>query len=81
MFRNDTVTPGGELILGGADTSKYNGSITYVNVTSQGYWQFGVDRYEIKKSFNSNPFIVVSLLEEPQFAPRIALLFLIREQP
>jgi hypothetical protein len=50
MFRNDAVTPGGELILGGVDTSKYTGSITYVNVTVQGYWQFGVDRYEMNKS-------------------------------
>ncbi len=82
MFRDDTVTPGGELILGGVDTTKYNGSITYVNVTSQGYWQFSVDRYEINENpFNSNPFIVVSLLEEPQFARRIALLLPIREQP
>jgi len=82
MFRDDTVTPGGELILGGVDTNKYNGSITYVNVTYQGYWQFIVNRHEInKKPLNSNPFIVVSLLEEPQFAPRIALLLPIREQP
>jgi cathepsin D len=50
MFRNYTVTPGGELIMGGVDTSKYNGSITYVNVTVQGYWQFGVSRYEMSKS-------------------------------
>ncbi len=50
MFRDDTVTPGGELILGGADTTKYTGSIAYVNVTVQGYWQFGVDRYEMNKS-------------------------------
>jgi cathepsin D len=50
MFRDYTVTPGGELILGGVDTSKYNGSITYVNVTVQGYWQFGVSRYEMSKS-------------------------------
>ncbi|CAF3408549.1 unnamed protein product [Rotaria socialis] len=40
---NSTVVPGGELILGGVDTSKYSGSITYVHVTVQGYWQFLLD--------------------------------------
>ncbi len=40
------MTPGGELILGGEDTSKFTGSVTYVNVSVQGYWQFKVDRYE-----------------------------------
>ncbi len=82
MFRDDTVTPGGELILGGVDTTKYSGSITYVNVTSQGYWQFGFNRYERNKNiFNSNSLIVVSLLGEPQFARRTAMLLPIREQP
>ncbi len=40
------MTPGGELILGGEDTSKFVGSIAYVNVNVQGYWQFNIDRYE-----------------------------------
>jgi hypothetical protein len=43
------VTPGGELILGGEDTTKFVGSITYVNVNVPGYWQFQADRYENKK--------------------------------
>jgi cathepsin D len=46
LSRDTTATPGGELILGGADTTKYTGSITYVNVTVQGYWQFQVGRYK-----------------------------------
>ncbi|CAF1049690.1 unnamed protein product [Adineta steineri] len=37
---DSSVVPGGELILGGVDTTKYTGSVTYVNVTVQGYWQF-----------------------------------------
>ncbi|CAF1057428.1 unnamed protein product [Adineta steineri] len=37
---DSSVVPGGELILGGVDTTKYIGSVTYVNVTVQGYWQF-----------------------------------------
>jgi len=40
------VVSGGELILGGEDTSKFIGSITYVNVSVQGYWQFKIGRYE-----------------------------------
>ncbi len=43
------MTPGGELILGGEDTTKFVGNITYVNVTVEGYWQFQVDRYERKQ--------------------------------
>ncbi|CAF4174961.1 unnamed protein product [Adineta steineri] len=40
---DSSVVPGGELILGGADTSKYTGSLAYVNVSTQGYWQFKVN--------------------------------------
>jgi len=46
LCRDPTATPGGELILGGADTTKYTGSITYVPVSVPGYWQFQVDRYK-----------------------------------
>ena len=35
------------MILGGVDATKYTGSITYVNVTVQGYWQFNIGRYEV----------------------------------
>ncbi|CAF1594593.1 unnamed protein product, partial [Didymodactylos carnosus] len=31
---------GGELILGGVDSTKYQGSITYVSVNLQGFWEF-----------------------------------------
>ncbi|CAF4998262.1 unnamed protein product, partial [Rotaria sp. Silwood1] len=31
---------GGELIFGSADSSKYTGSITYIPVAIEGYWEF-----------------------------------------
>ncbi|CAF4753256.1 unnamed protein product [Rotaria socialis] len=34
------ATSGGELIFGGADPSKYTGSITYISVSIEGYWEF-----------------------------------------
>ncbi|CAF1077693.1 unnamed protein product [Adineta steineri] len=44
---DSSATPGGELIFGGADTSKYTGAITYVNVSVQGYWQFNMNRITV----------------------------------
>jgi saccharopepsin len=36
---NDT----GELILGGYDTTKYTGCLTYATVNVKGYWEFTAD--------------------------------------
>jgi hypothetical protein len=76
------VTPGGELILGGADTTKFTGSITYVNVNVQGYWQFQVGRYENKtEDENDNDLcIIVSPLVALQFVHPIVMQLLIQEQ-
>lgn len=49
MSRNTSSVPGGELILGGVDTSKYTGSITYFTVSIQGYWQFNIGRYKMNR--------------------------------
>jgi hypothetical protein len=43
------VDPGGELILGGLDANKYSGSVTYVNVTAQYFWQFNIDKYKMNE--------------------------------
>jgi len=59
LSRDSTATPGGELILGGADTSKYTGSITYVPVSVEGYWQFKVDRY---KDEHNIQFLIIAIL-------------------
>ncbi|CAF1525259.1 unnamed protein product [Rotaria magnacalcarata] len=37
-----SATSGGELIFGGADPSKYTGSITYISVSLEGYWEFPI---------------------------------------
>ncbi|CAF4889152.1 unnamed protein product [Rotaria socialis] len=37
-----SATSGGELIFGGADSSKYTGSITYISVSLEGYWEFPI---------------------------------------
>ncbi|KAF9173301.1 hypothetical protein BGX21_008107 [Mortierella sp. AD011] len=34
---------GGEYLFGGIDSSKFTGSLTYVPVTQEGYWQIAID--------------------------------------
>jgi len=40
LNRKEGATPGGELILGGVDTTHYTGAITYVPLSSDTYWEF-----------------------------------------
>ena len=47
FFRNVSDTSGGELIFGGIDSSKYSGSITYIPVAVEGYWEFQLTRYKV----------------------------------
>jgi len=47
LNRNASDPNGGELLLGGIDQSKYTGDITYVPVTSKGYWEFAMDSIQI----------------------------------
>jgi len=43
LATHGSVAQGGELVLGGVDSSKYTGDFTYTPVTTKGYWQFSVD--------------------------------------
>jgi len=40
LFSDESAASGSELIFGGIDSSKYTGSITYIPVTIEGYWEF-----------------------------------------
>ncbi|XP_071569219.1 lysosomal aspartic protease-like [Temnothorax nylanderi] len=48
LNRNLSDVIGGELILGGSDPAHYNGDFTYVNVTRRVYWQFTMDKVQIR---------------------------------
>ncbi len=42
-FRNLNGTTGGELLLGGTDPNHYSGSLMYVELSSETYWEFRMD--------------------------------------
>ena len=44
FFSDTNAASGGELIFGGVDSSKYTGSITYVPVVIEGFWEFQMTR-------------------------------------
>ncbi|XP_024869558.1 lysosomal aspartic protease-like [Temnothorax curvispinosus] len=48
LNRNVTGVFGGELILGGIDPSHYEGEFTFVNVFHKKYWQFKMDKIQVK---------------------------------
>ncbi|XP_072757094.1 lysosomal aspartic protease-like [Anoplolepis gracilipes] len=50
LNRDPSATEGGELLLGGMDHAHYDGDITYVPVTEQGYWQIAMDSIKVNNT-------------------------------
>merc|ERR1712217_307713 len=42
FYLEKSGSTGGELSLGGADSTKYTGDLTYTPITNKGYWEFSV---------------------------------------
>ncbi|NXR06353.1 CATE protein, partial [Semnornis frantzii] len=47
MSRNPQAPVGGELLFGGFDTSHFTGTLNWVPVTQQGYWQIQLDNIQV----------------------------------
>lgn len=50
LDRDQTKSPGGEIIFGGIDKNYIKGDITFTPVTSEGYWQFTMDSVSMPSS-------------------------------
>jgi len=48
LNRNANESSGGELLFGAADSAHYSGNFTWTPVTQKGYWQFKMDKVEVK---------------------------------
>jgi len=46
MSQTDGANPGGELLFGAIDSSRYTGSLTYVPLTAETYWEFHMDDFQ-----------------------------------
>jgi len=47
LSNNTNSQVGGELTLGGVDSTRYTGDFTYANLTSETYWQFTVSDWQV----------------------------------
>ena len=43
LHRDEESNVGGELLLGGTDPSHFQGNLSYIDVSREGYWQFKLD--------------------------------------
>lgn len=44
VFRNLNKTTGGELLIGGTDSSHFDGSLSYIPLTEETYWKVKMNR-------------------------------------
>lgn len=49
LNRDQTTSPGGEIIFGGVDKNLIKGDITYTTATSANKWQFRIDGISIEE--------------------------------
>ena len=66
LNRDQTKSPGGEIIFGGIDKNYIAGEITYTPVTHPGYWQFKMDEVSISangEGDNNNKSDVLTVCE------------------
>jgi cathepsin D len=47
LSQDSTETPGGELTLGGVDSTRYTGDFSYAPLTNETYWEFSVDDFAL----------------------------------
>jgi len=47
LAKDASASSGGELALGGVDSTKYTGDFTYTPITIKGYWQFAVSAVSV----------------------------------
>ncbi|XP_007947474.1 cathepsin D [Orycteropus afer afer] len=47
LNRDPEAQPGGELMLGGIDSKYYKGSVNFLNVTRQAYWQIHMESVDV----------------------------------
>ncbi|XP_024891117.1 lysosomal aspartic protease-like [Temnothorax curvispinosus] len=50
LNRKHNLHSNGELLLGGTNPSRYEGELTYVDVTRQKYWQFKIDKIKTERN-------------------------------
>lgn len=59
LNRDQSKSPGGEILFGGIDKNFIAGDITYTPVTSEGYWQFKMDSVTMDQIGDDKHSIVV----------------------
>lgn len=70
QFSFALLASGAELYLGGADRSKYTGSIAFTPVTKQAYWQVSMDAAKVNgKTVTSNTQAIIDTGESEHVGP------------